>query len=103
MIPGIQPQPPSGFHAEDVQVQVFYNEEDREFTHPLFAWTATFPKLRKKFFVFRPDAPRPTNKERWTGYRIDHSSAARTSRPYLPAFHYALTTACSTCRGANAR
>jgi len=103
MIPGIQPQPPIGFHPDDVKVEVFYNEEEREFTHPLFAWTATFPRLRKKFFVIRPDAPRSTNKERVTGYRIDHSNAARTTRPYLQSFHFALTTALSSCRGENYR
>lgn len=102
MIPGIQQQPPLGFHAEDVQVQIYWSEEDREFTHPLFAWKATFPKLRKTFFVYRPDVPPSTCRERHTGYRIDRSNQARTTKPHWSGFYYALLKALGTCRGSAA-
>ncbi|WAC18857.1 hypothetical protein OVA24_16625 [Luteolibacter sp. SL250] len=99
MIPGIQQQPPTGFHPDDVNVVSYYNEEERMFTHPMFAWVARFPKQRSAFFVFRPGFKPSHPGERHTGFRIDRSNQRTTTRPNHQAFHYALTTALGKCRG----
>lgn len=104
MIPGIKQQPPTGFHPEDVKVSVFFDEETKEFTHPLFAWQADVPKLRKKFFVYRPNAgEQASHVVTGHGYRIDHNAAAKTTRPNHQAFHQSLMTALNTCRSEHSR
>lgn len=103
MIPGIKQQPPNGFHPDDVKVSVFFDEETKEFTHPLFAWQADVPKLRKKFFVYRPDAGDRHNVVTGHGFRIDHNAAAKTTRPNYQAFHLSLITALGTCRSQHSR
>lgn len=103
-LPHLKLQPPSGFHPDDVQVTIHFDEETGEYTHPLFAWVAKIPKVRKTFYAYRPDCRKPiTPSKRNHGYRIDQNASAKTTYPNFTAFHQSIFAALSRCRGANSK